>query len=71
MATRPRTASRARRDGRVKQQPGDDANLVPSLDQAIQGEAKRKKRRRTARELAGALPDVLDGVLDLVQHLWP
>jgi hypothetical protein len=71
MATRPRAASRARRDGRVKQQPGDDSSLIQPLDQALQGEAKRKKRRRTARELAGALPDVLDGVLDLVGHLWP
>jgi hypothetical protein len=62
---------RARRDGRVKQQPGDDGNLIQPLDQAVRGEAKRKKRRRTARELAGAVPDVLDGVLDLVQHLWP
>ena len=72
MAIRPRTASRARRDGRVKQQPGDDDNnLVQSLDQALQSEAKRKKRQRTARELTGALPDVIDGVLDLVQNLWP
>jgi hypothetical protein len=52
-------------------QPDDDPNLIQPLDQALQGEAKRKKRRRTARELAGAVPDVLDGVLDLVQHLWP
>jgi len=71
MATRPWTASRAQRDGRVKQQSGDDSNLIQPLDQALQGEAKRKKRRRTARELARAVPDVLDGDLDFAQHLWP
>jgi hypothetical protein len=71
MAARPRKASRARRDGTVERQPGDGSNLIQPLDQALQGEAKRKKRQRPARELAGALPDVLDGVLDLVQNLWP
>jgi hypothetical protein len=69
MATRPRTAPRARREGRVIPDPGDDNNLIESLDEAWQSGAKRKKRRRTLRELAGALPDLLDGVLDLVQHL--
>jgi hypothetical protein len=69
MAARPRTTSRSRHDGTVKQPSGDDNNFVQPLDQALQGEVKRQKRRRTARELARALPDVIDTVLDLVQHL--
>ncbi len=43
------------------------------LDKAIWRDAKRTKRRRTARELAEAtevVPHVLE-ILDFVVNLWP
>ncbi len=55
--------------GKPRSGHGDDA-VGQALDQASQAQASRAKRQRTARDLAEAIPDVIN-VLDVVQSLWP